>query len=145
MENAMPCWQHEKASDRATAHEAEKAPAPHGPGGNPMEMMQKIMAEMSQGGGPPPMMQMCMSMCSEMLNAIRQTTAMASFATPELQHAFGAWLNGIEAKDQAAIADGPKDAAALAAELEIDQASARYVMGLLAANGKVTLTAQARS
>jgi hypothetical protein len=143
-ENAMACCQHQKASSHATAREAEKAPTLHGPGGNPMEMMQKMMAQMSQGAGPPPMMQMCMSMCSEMLNAIRQTSAMANYATPELRHAFGAWLNGTEAKAQLTIADGAKDAAALAAEVEIDETSARYVVGRLAADGKVTLTAQAR-
>jgi hypothetical protein len=127
------------------AHDAEKASAPPGPGGNPMEMMQKMMAQMSQVGGTPPMMQMCMSMCSEMLNAIRESTAMAGFVTPELQRAFSVWLSGIEAKAQAVIAGGAKDATELAAALGIGEASARYVMGRLAADGKVTLTAQARS
>jgi len=57
-------------------------------GPSPMAMIQKMMAQMRQGqeGGVqmPPMMQMCMGMCSEMLTAIKQTTDMAAFATPEL-------------------------------------------------------------
>jgi hypothetical protein len=49
-------------------------------------MMQKMMGQMAKGGqAPPPMMQMCMGMCSEMLTAIKRTTDMAAFATPELQ------------------------------------------------------------
>ena len=111
------------------------------------------LALVSIGGGVawaqmkrmPQMMQMCISMCSEMLNAIRQTTAMAIFSTPELQQSFSAWLKGIEDKTQASITEGAKEAASLAAVLEIDEASARYIMGRLAADGKVTLTAQPRT
>ena len=44
-----------------------------------------------------------------------QTTAMASFSTPELQQSFSAWLKGIEDKAQASITEGAKDAASLAA------------------------------
>ncbi len=139
----MPCCKRDTGPQKAAAGEAESMP--HGPGSNPMDMMQTMMAQMNQGGGPPPMMQMCMSMCSEMLNAIRQTTAMASFATSGLQESFSAWLKGIEAKALASITEGAKDAASLAKVLEIDEASARYIMGRLAADGKVTLTAQTRA
>ena len=113
-----------------------------GQGGSPMEMMQKMMAQMGQGGGPPQMqhmMQMCMGMCVEMLNTIRQATAMAAFATRELQRTFSAWLKDLEDKAESAVAEGEKDAAALAAALGIDEDSARYVLGRLAADGKVTL------
>ena len=142
----MSCCMCTAKGETATASEAgEPGSASRGHGGNPMEMMQKMVAQMSQGGGAPPMMQMCMSMCSEMLNAIRQTTAMASFATPELQQSFSVWLKGVEAKALASIAESAKDAASLAAALGIDEASARYIMGRLAADGKVMLTAQART
>lgn len=113
--------------------------------GRPMEMMQKMIARMGQGGDAPAMpqmMQMCMGMCSEMLTAIHQTTAMAAFATHELRHAFGEWLKALEAKAEAAVAEGEKDTAALAAALGIDEDSARYVLGRLAADGKVTLLAR---
>lgn len=89
----------------------------------------------------PQMMQKCMSMCSEMLSAIRQTTAMAVFATPELEHTFNEWLKDIEAKAEASVLGGAKDAVALALALKIDEGSARYVLDRLAANGKVTLVA----
>jgi hypothetical protein len=80
-----------------------------------------------------------------MLNAIRQNTAMASFSAPELQQSFRARLKGIEDKAEASITESAKDAASSAVVLEIDEASARYIKGRLAADGKVTLTAQART
>ena len=83
------------------------------------------------------MMQMGMGMCSEMLDAIRQTAA-----TPALQQAFSAWLKDLEDKAETALVEGEKDAAALAAALGIDEETARYVIGRLAANGKVTLVAR---
>jgi hypothetical protein len=43
-------------------------------------------------------MAMGMAMCSEMLNTIRQTNALAVFTTPELQHIFAEWLKGLEVK-----------------------------------------------
>lgn len=63
--------------------------------GNPMEMMQKMTAPMGQSGRLRQMqqvMQMCLVVCSEMLNAIRQTTGMAAFARPVLPRPFDAWL-----------------------------------------------------
>ncbi len=154
----MPCCnqdnQQKQATERGTA---ESGPMAMGMGmarkmmgqdGSPMEMMQKMMAQMGQGGGPPQMqqmMQMCMGMCSEMLDAIRQTTAMAAFATPALQQAFDAWLKDLEGKAETALAAGEKDVGALAAALGIDEESTRYVLGRLAANGKVTLVARPRT
>jgi hypothetical protein len=127
---------------------AKKMMAQMGQGGSPMEMMQKMMAQMSQREGKPPMekmMGMCMGMCAEMLTALRQTNELAVFATPELQHAFGEWLSGLEGKAVAEIAQGEKDAGALAAALEITEESARYLLGRLAAGAKVTLVARPRA
>lgn len=124
---------------------AKKMMAQMGQGGGPMEMMQKMMAQMSQGEGKPPMekmMGMCMGMCAEMLTGLRQTNALAVFATPELQHAFGEWLKDLETKAEAAVAQGEKDATALASALNLSEDSARYVLSRLAANGKVTLVAR---
>ena len=154
----MPCCnQHDQGKTEIAAGIPEGGPMAMGmgmarrmmgQGGSPMEMMQRMMAPMGQGGAAPPMqqmMQMCMGMCSEMLNAIHETTAMAAFATPELRHAFGEWLKSLEAKAEAAVAEGEKDAAALATALGIDEESARYVLGRLAAGGKATLVARRRS
>jgi predicted ArsR family transcriptional regulator len=113
--------------------------------GRPMEMMQRMMAQMGQGAeapAMPQMMQMCMGMCSEMLSAIHQTAAMAAFATPALQRMFGEWLKSLEAKAEAALAEGEKDIAALATALGVDEDSARFVLGRLAADGKVRLIAR---
>ena len=120
----MPCCNHDDQQNQPTAGStAEGGPTAMGmamakkmmsQGGSPMEMMQKMMGQMGQGGGPPQMqqmMQMCMGMWSEMLNAIRQTTAMAALATT----------------------------------LGIDEESTRYVLGRLAAHGKVTLVARPRA
>ncbi len=111
-------------------------------------MMQKMMAQSGQGSGPPQMqqmMQMCMGMCSEMLNAIRETAAMAAFATPELRHAFGEWLKTVESKAETALAAGEQNAVGLASALGIDEKSARYVLGRLAESGKATLFARPRA
>ena len=70
--------------------------------------------------------------------------ARARAATPELPQAFGAWLKDLEGKAEAPVSEGEKDAAALATMLGIDEDSARYVIGRLAASGKVTLVARPR-
>ena len=59
-------------------------------------------------------MAMGMAMCSEMLNTIRQTNALAVFTTPELQHIVAEWLKGLEVK-----AEGPG-----APQAELEQARA---------------------
>jgi hypothetical protein len=127
---------------------AKKMMGQMGAGGSPMEMMQKMMAQMSEGGKPPSMdkmMGMCMGMCSEMLNVIRQTNSLAVHATPELQHVFADWLKELEGKALAAIGKGEKDAAALAAALKIGENSARYLLTHLAARDAITLTGKAKS
>ena len=114
-------------------------------GRGPMAMRQRMMAQTGSSEGAPQMpMQQMMGMCSEMLGAMGQTASMAAFATPELQQAFGAWLKDLESKAEAAVAEGEKDAAELATALGIDADSARYVLGRLAASGKVTLVARPR-
>jgi hypothetical protein len=60
-------------------------------------MMQKMMGQMHEAGKPPPMVKM-MGMCSEMLDAIRQTNALPVHCTPELPNDFGEWLKQLEIK-----------------------------------------------
>ena len=118
-----------------------------GQGGSPMEMMQKMMAQMRAGDGKPPMekmMGMCMGMCSEMLTAIHRISAMAVFATPELRDVFADWLEQHEGKVAAALADGDKDTAALAAAVGLGEDSVRYLVARLAAAGKIDLVARLR-
>ena len=126
---------------------AKKMMAQMGKGGpNPMAMMQKMMSQMAEGGQtPPPMMQMCMGMCAEMLNAIRETNALATHATPELQSAFAEWLKGAEEQALKLIAAGQSDPAALASALKLSKASVRYVLYRLAESGKITLSAKPSS
>jgi len=124
---------------------AKKMMSQMGAGGNPMEMMQKMMAQMRQSEDKPPMekmMGMCMGMCAEMLTAIRQTNALAVHATPELQQAFGDWLKEVERKAEVAISQGEKEAGAIASELNITEESARYILNRLAQQRKITLSAK---
>jgi hypothetical protein len=126
---------------------AKRMMAQMGQGGSPFEMMQKMMTQMRSGEGKPPMEQMmgmCMGMCSEMLSAIQRINAMAVFATPELQNAFSGWLDQYEEKLVAALADGDKDAAALAATLGLGEDSVRYLVAHLAATGEIDLVARLR-
>lgn len=127
---------------------AKKMMSQMGQGGSPFEMMQKMMSQMGHGEGKPPMekmMGMCMGMCSEMLDAIRQTNALAVYTTPELQKIFSDWMNGLEAKAVEIIAKGESDGAALAAALDVSEDTANYIFGRLAAAGKVTLAAKSRT
>jgi len=90
------------------------------------------------------MMGMCMGMCSEMLTAIHRINAMAVFATPELENGFAGWLDQYEEKVAAALAEGDKDTAALAAAVGLNEDSVRYLVARLAAAGKIELVAQLR-
>lgn len=118
---------------------AKKMMSQIGQGGSPFEMVQKMMAQMAQGDTKPPMekmMGMCMGMCSEMLNAIRQTNALAVHGTPELHAAFTDWLKRYEEKALVALNEGEKDATALAAVLNVSEESARYVLAQPSASWK---------
>lgn len=126
---------------------AKKMMAQMGAGSpNPMAMMQKMMKRMSEEGqSPPPMMQMCMGMCAEMLTAIKRTTDMASFATPELQALFTEWLETMEERALGHIRDKDEaDQQSLAEALKISEDSAAYVLAHLARRGKITLRAAHR-
>ena len=107
------------------------------PGMNPqmgMEMMKKMMG--GGEGGP-------MQMCKEMLAALQKTTALAAFATPELQGLFGDWLSGKEEAVADLLYDGNShDAADLARRLELSEESTVYLLARLAVEGKVHLFAQ---
>lgn len=115
-----------------------------GHGGGPMEMMQKMMAQMSQGDGKPAMEKM-MGMCSDMMTSMRQTNALAVHATPELQQAFGEWLNGLEYQALGLLAKGAADASDVAQSLKITEDSALYLLNRLATSGKITLTGKLKS
>jgi predicted transcriptional regulator len=80
-----------------------------------------------------------------MLNAIRQTNALAVHGTPELQQAFGEWLKVLEGKAETLLAQGPQDAAGLAKSLSVSEASANYILARLAQGGKITLTGKSKS
>lgn len=117
---------------------------------SPMAMMQKMMGQMGQAKpgaeGEPPMqhmMGMCMSMCGEMLTTMRQTTAMATFATPELRELFAEWLDSVTVKALAVLNEkGELDAAQLAQALEISIDGTLYLLTQMARQGKVNLRAQ---
>jgi hypothetical protein len=126
---------------------AKKMMAQMGQGGSPFEIMQNMMAQMRSGDDKPPMekmMGMCMGMCSEMLTAIPRINAMGVFATPELQNEFAGWLDQYEEKVAAALAEGDKDTAALAAAVGVNEDSVRYLVARLAASGKIDLIARLR-
>ena len=111
-------------------------------GPNPMAMMQKMMAQMGEGkegAAPmPPMMQMCMGMCGEMLKAIKRTTDMAAFATPELHQLFAEWLETLEVQALEHLKEsGKDDFEALAKALNISEASTAFLIARMIGSGKV--------
>lgn len=124
---------------------AKKMMAQMGKGGpNPMAMMQKMMGQMAEGEqSPPPMMQMCMGMSAEMLTAIKRTSEMAAFSSPELHGLFADWLETME--DQAiqhVQEKGPIDLTDLSEVLGIGEESAAYLLAHLARRGKINLRAE---
>lgn len=127
----------------------KKMMAQMGSGGEgPQAMMQKMMAQMKAGeGGKPPMEQMmgmCMGMCGEMLSTMQKTTAMAAFATPELQQMFGEWMATLEAEALKVLQQtGATDADGLAKALSISEEGAAYLISHLAKSGKVSLRVEA--
>jgi hypothetical protein len=126
---------------------AKKMMAQMGKGGpNPMAMMQKMMGRMAEGGqAPPPMMQMCIGMCAEMLTAIKRTSEMAAFASPELHDLFAEWLGAMEAQViQHLQKKGATDLADIAKRLGIGEESAAYLLAHLAAQGKIVLRAESK-
>jgi DNA-binding transcriptional regulator YiaG len=105
---------------------------------DPLSMMKKMLGD--AGHTAPPMMQMCMGMCSQMLSAIQHTTDMAAFATPELQHLFGDWLQQLEADALQQLRDkGELDIPAMAAALNISEQSAAYLVAHLSASGAISM------
>jgi hypothetical protein len=103
-----------------------------------MAIAKKMMGRMGGLASNSPMAKM-MGMCAEMLTTIRQTNALAVFATPELQRIFAEWLNQLQDKTTALLNQGNKDAATLASSLGVSEESARYVLAQLAASGKIAL------
>ncbi len=108
-------------------------------GPNPMSMMWKMMGKMAEGGqAPPPMMQMYMGMCTEMLTAIKQTTDMAAFATPELHHLYAEWLKTMEEEVLRCLKEsGEINQSALSAALKISEESVAYLIARMVSSGKV--------
>ncbi len=128
----------------------KKMMAQMGQAGGSMAVMQKRMGQMGQGkaGGEaaPPMqnmMAMCMGMCAEMLATMQQTTAMATFATPELRGLFSGWLDTMQAQALAAIGEkGEMRPAQLAQALNISEDGALYLLTQMARQGKVDIRVQ---
>jgi hypothetical protein len=89
-------------------------------------------------------MEMGMGMCAETLTAIKRTTDMAAFASPELHGLFAEWLGTME--DQAIRhlqEKGATDLTDLAEALGVGEESAAYLLAHLAKHGKVRLRAEA--
>ncbi len=107
--------------------------------------MQKMMGQMAEGGqAPPPMMQMCMGMCAETLTAIKRTSEMATFATPELHRMFAEWLDTLEGDALRHLREnGATDLAGLAEALGIGEDSAAHLVVHLAEDDKVSLRVEA--
>jgi hypothetical protein len=127
---------------------AKRMMAQMGQGDSHMDMMQKMMGQMGGGEGKPQMekmMGMCMGVWGEMLNAVKQTNALAVQATPELQQVFAEWLKRLEDEALAVLAKGTADAATLANALKISEASALYLLTHLAASGRIALSGRVQT
>ena len=116
-------------------------------GGGPMAMMQKMMNQHGEGAeGGNPMQQMmgsCMAMCSEMLETMQRTTALAAYAQPELHQLFEEWLAAREDEVLHRIEQaGSQDPDALAGMLSLSSASVTVLLARLQNQGKIHLKAE---
>ena len=108
-------------------------------GSGPMEMgmgmAKKMMKQMGGGESGPNSM---MRMCKDMLGAVKETTDMAAFATPELRSLFVDWLETVEGEAMRHLQQaGETDVADLAKALNISEESAAYLIAHMTTTGKV--------
>ncbi len=124
-----------------------------GPMSMGMGMMKKMMGRMGSGGpmggaekggeenGSNSPMPRMMALCADMIAQMERTTAMAAFATPELQRMFREWLEGLEGEALSSIAkEGATEIDALAKALGITRESAIHLAAALAVGGKVQMS-----
>ena len=84
-----------------------------------------------------------MDMCADMLGAMRKTTDMATFATPEIHRLFEGWLATLEAEALKVLRErGEMAASPLAESLGISEEAATYLVARLKNQGKIDLRAQ---
>ncbi|WP_233444805.1 cyclic nucleotide-binding domain-containing protein [Acidithiobacillus caldus] len=98
-----------------------------------------------RGGGNPmqKMMGSCMAMCSEMLETMQRTTALAAYAQPELYQLFEEWLAAREDEVFHRIEQaGSQDPDALAEMLSLSSASVMVLLARLQNQGKIHLKAE---
>ena len=109
-------------------------------GGGMMNMMGKMMGQKreAEGGGFNPM-----DMCRQMMSSMGEGRNTESFATPELQNLFKDWLQqineeilGFMSEHQSASVDQ------IAEHIKLSPDSVIYLLGTLAQEGKVKLTAE---
>lgn len=110
--------------------------AGQGFGPNPAEMMQDMMKSMMGEGFSP------MEMCREMTQAVKKASEMAAYGTPELRGLFEDWLRQVEEEILEFVkAKGRVDAEAIAQKFKISLESSAFVLGKLAREGKLNLSA----
>lgn len=121
------------------------------------EMMPKMMESMMEGGGMMNMMGKMMGhmgneenegfspmdMCRQMMSTIGEGHGRESFATPELRGLFTDWMQQINEEIMGFMQTQPSASVEQVAEhLKISENSVIYLLGTLAQEGKVKLTAE---
>lgn len=115
-----------------------------------MEMMmgsgRSMMGMMKQGGDPGKGTEggfNPIEMCRQMMSSMRQSSEIATFATPEIRNLFEEWVRQIEEEiEQHIIQNGSSEPELIASYFRISKESALYFLSRLAQKGKISINVQ---
>jgi hypothetical protein len=84
-----------------------------------------------------------MDMCRQMMSSMRQSSEIATFATPEIRTLFEEWVRQIEEEiEQFITKNATSEPDIIASHFKISKASAIYFLSRLAQKGKISMNVQ---
>jgi hypothetical protein len=87
-----------------------------------------------------------MEMCKQMMSSMRQSSDIATFATPEIRNLFEEWVRQIEEEiEQYITKNATSDPEIIASHFKISKESAIYFLSRLAQKGKISMNVQKMS
>lgn len=117
-----------------------------GSGGSMMNMMGSMMGMVKRGGGPDKDTEggfNPMEMCKQMMSTMRQSSDIATFATPEIRNLFEEWVRQIEEEIEQYIEKNAScEPGILASHFKISKESVLYILSRLAQKGKISIKVQ---
>jgi len=117
-----------------------------GSGGSMMSMIGSMMGMTKRGGSPDKEAEggfNPMDMCKQMMSSMRQSSDIATFATPEIRNLFEEWVRQIEEEIEQYIEKNAScEPEILASHFKISRESVLYFLSRLAQKGKISINVQ---